>query len=365
MTDLAEQTLSLHTSRNHSNPSGIHEKLDNRGHDNKSKKKWSKKRRVALGAATIAAVAGVGTGVGSQIIENGYYTREAIVKEIEESPIRYNDATTLAITGFNTSRTQTRLSAESMAPALDEIGAVGWIGYNDQGVDIDAMTAKTQHYLEENNYTNPGFMGGSMGGLTSLAIAANLADQGVTPRFIILDSTPATPDNIRNKSMAKLALQFNIPAVKGLAISTQSAIEGHRSALDIPGDWWQYTFHPGETEERSSSALDDAQFNYIEDFNLEDIAHRIPAETEIYYIGSGDRDMTIDTVAAHQKFSQVFDRDIPYIDTGALTDEVGGNMHASPIGHTDAYLAAIEPILKEHRIPPGNAAGGSVARYVK
>lgn len=303
------------------------------------KRKWPKRMLRALGILATAAVAASGA---AQVYENGTYTREAIVKELAAplSPA-FSDSTTLTITGFNTSRNQTRLSAESLSPAFEQLGAIGWVAYPDAGVDTDAMRQKITQYVTENNYTTPNFYLSSMGGMVGLEIIADLVEQGAeAPEFIVLDSTPASYDDLRAPREVALMQSLNTPIMKSAYLSAQSVAERKETPLEAVGSFWYNTFGSQDDPEKTTSKLLDSQIDYIRAFRVNDIAARIPATTKIFYIGGGEKDTTVDTLSSYQRFAAAFqDRPIRYIDTGAP--------HASPIGDTDDYLAALTPLIKE------------------
>lgn len=303
------------------------------------KKKWPVRTRRTLGALVTTAVLAGGA---AQVYENGTYTREAIVKEVETPAYpQYSDSTTLTITGFNTSRNQTRLSAESMSPALEQIGAVGWVAYPDKGVDVTAMKEKIVSYLDEHDYTTPNFYLSSMGGMVGLEIIADLIDDGVdAPDFIILDSTPASYADLLRPREVALMQTLNTPIMKSAYTSAQSIVERKETPLEAIESFWYNTFGSQDDPEKTTSKLLDSQVDYIKSFDVNAIAKRIPTSTKIFYIGGGEKDGTVDTISSHQRFAAAFhDRTVVYYDSRAP--------HASPIGDTEEYLAAFTPIIKE------------------
>lgn len=351
MTPQRERRLTS-TSRKHNHPPLTVEKGEKSG---------EKKKRKGIKAIGVVALTGVLTfgGIeGSKWIENANYDREAVVRavDIDHTPSRYEDSVTLTVTGYNTSRQQTRMSAENIKPALGEIGGVGWIGHSDRGVSAEAMASEVEVYLEENNLDVPNFYGSSMGGLVTLEMAALLTEKGVVPEFIILDSTPATYANLRSPRTVEMINTLNTPAVKNAFAATQSVVESQRNPLEATGDFIHETLFSKDDPDKTTSRQTRAQIDYIREFDIDTIAKRISPETTIIYIGGGDRDTVVDTVASHRRITEAFpDRNITYYDTDAP--------HASPIGDSKQYLRTLTTATQPFRTPPGNSSGG-IARLL-
>ena len=232
----------------------------------------------------------------------------------------------IMVPGYNMAWRDSREAAEALKPELEKTGQVHWIGYSNEGFDIDEIKTKTLEHLRKNDLENVSLYGYSFGGMVSVELATYLAEHDVNVKEIVLDSSPHSLEDVRKE---QVAVRFMAVGAVGSFARAAAGVATEEGVL-------QDYLRSNDTEHASARLLQDSS-KYIVNFDLSEFASKLPEQTRLTYIGS-DNDDRIETSTAYDGWKDEFSgRAFLYRDSTPAG-------HASPRGDTEIYIDALRPI---------------------
>lgn len=304
--------------------------------------------RVLGSMALVGAVAWQSAGALESIRYNKHTTVERIVNNPIDSLLgnnetheRFKDSSWLVVPGFNMSWHNSRETAATLYPSVSATGEMAWAGFSDKELSIDNLLDETLQYVRDNDVKELNLYGCSFGGMLSIELATRLQDYDIEVPVIVLDSSPATNDNVIDQTGLFLA---SSPFMGPITYSVRKSYDQHGFDLaSIITD--TYTDLSAQNDERrlSSTTVGD-QANYIRNRGINELSQKLSPDTKLIYIGS-DNDQTINTRQAYEDYQTMFpDRIIPHYDSSPVG-------HASPVGDPEVYGPIMESIARS-MLPP-------------
>jgi pimeloyl-ACP methyl ester carboxylesterase len=123
----------------------------------------------------------------------------------------------LFIPGFNTSWDESERYMKALGPTLRERGQLARVGYSNKGLDTSDTYDKIIDYARANKLTTLNLYGHSFGGMLAVQLAARLKTDGITVPLITLDSSPASANDVIDKTQFDW---LNITGQTGVPIPT-------------------------------------------------------------------------------------------------------------------------------------------------
>lgn len=290
------------------------------------------RRRLAVGAQALVLALGGAIG-GVRMVDNVYdFIREDQSTTVEALPNReaensFPNTTWLIVPGHNMAWKDSSEIAKALEPELEKTGQVHWAGYSNEGFDIRDFERTTLQYLRDKDLDNVALYGHSFGGMVSVELATFLHENGINVKEIVLDSTPSSIDDVRSE---KTMVRF---VAAGMVSPMARAVVG--AAVEDGGTVTDY-LRSNDTERTSAELLKDTSA-YINNFDLDRFAGRLPEDITVTYIGS-KLDAVIDTDTSPEAWERALpNHRIHYRDVTPAG-------HASPRGDTEVYLQALRPV---------------------
>ncbi|MCC3296136.1 alpha/beta hydrolase [Arthrobacter sp. zg-Y411] len=103
--------------------------------------------------------------------------------------------------GYKTSWEEAHWILGSLRPALTTRGQLAGIGYSNLGLKPGDILEAVHAYIRKHRLERIYFYGHSFGGMLAVQVAAGLRERGIAVELIILDSSPAGKNDVRDRAM--------------------------------------------------------------------------------------------------------------------------------------------------------------------
>ena len=266
---------------------------------------------------------------------------------------RFPAASWFLFPGYKTSWEETVWILNSLRPALATRGQLAGVGYSNTGLDVDDIVAAVYRYIRNHQLRRIYFYGHSFGGMLGVEVAARLLERGVAVELVILDSTPAGPQDVLGNAMfegvaALYDAGYRIPSV------LRGGYELGERVLHKDERTWN-TVLDQTLEQLSplapSSTLIQSEASYIYHFNPRLYASAL-GTTSLAFIGNPE-DTTVDYDGARAEWAAVFPRNLV---SAAQVTEGARPAHASPQWNPGVYQEVVREVLRMYS-PPEQGGG--------
>jgi pimeloyl-ACP methyl ester carboxylesterase len=274
----------------------------------------------------------------------------------ESARARFPDDRWILFPGYKTSWEEGLWIFNSLRPALSRRAQPAVMGYSNRGLDIDNVVATMYRYVENFRLRKLYFYGHSFGGMVAVEVAGRLRSRGVPVELILLDSSPSSRFDVRDKRMFESVVRLYDAGV-GVPISVRGTYElGERIAHKNERTWSQIVDQTLEqiSPLAPSSRLIQSQSSYIYHFDVRPFRGSL-GDTKVVFVGNPD-DRVVDYARARAGWARELPFNVVSVDRvteGALP------AHASPQWNPDLYQDIVSAVQREHVPFP---RGGGVKR---
>ncbi|WP_104102657.1 alpha/beta fold hydrolase [Arthrobacter sp. 08Y14] len=271
----------------------------------------------------------------------------------ETAERRFPTASWFLFPGYKTSWEETVWILNSLRPVLASRGQLAGVGYSNRGLDVDDIVAAVYRYIRNHQLRRIYFYGHSFGGMLAVQVAARLLERGVAVELVILDSSPAGPQDVLDRAMFEgvVALYdagYRIPSV------VRGGYELGERVLHKDERTWR-TVVDQTLEQLSplapSTTLIQSEASYIFHYDARRYAGALGG-TSLAFIGNPD-DRTVNYYSAKYEWAAVFPRNLVSND---LVTGGASPAHASPQWNPVIYQRVLREVLRQYS-PPEQGGG--------
>lgn len=266
---------------------------------------------------------------------------------------RFPSASWFLFPGYKTSWEETVWILNALRPALARRGQLAGVGYSNAGLDVDDIVAAVYRYIRNHQLRRIYFYGHSFGGMLAVEVAARLLERGVEVQLILLDSSPAGPQDVLDRAMFEGVAHlydagYRIPSV------LRGGYELGERVLNKNERTWN-TVVDQTLEQLSplapSTTLIQSEASYIYHFDARSYASALGG-TELVFIGNPD-DPTVNYFSAKYEWAGVFPRNLV---NNSIVTEGARPAHASPQWNPGIYQDVVDEVLRLYS-PPEQGGG--------
>ena len=276
----------------------------------------------------------------------------------ESARARFPDDRWILFPGYKTSWEEGLWIFGSLQPVLSRRAQSAVMGYSNRGLDIDNVVATMYRYVENFRLRRLYFYGHSFGGMVAVEVAARLRTRGIPVELILLDSSPSSRFDVRDKRMFEGVVRLYEAGV-GVPISLRGTYElGERIAHKNERTWSQIVDQTLEQVSplAPSSRLIQSQSSYIYHFDLLPFRGSL-GDTKVVFVGN-PHDRVVDYATARAGWARELPLNVVSVDhvtEGALP------AHASPQWNPGVYQDIVAAVQRRYVPFP---RGGGVQRAV-
>lgn len=261
----------------------------------------SRRALIRCGLAATALTADLYT---TDIIQNTRnYVQVAKTHDTMDSTYRYESW--MVLPGFKMSWEDSRRIANSLAPTMLERGHVSYVGYSNEGLDVDEVVESIDTFAKKEKIRKLHLYGHSFGGMVSKEVAEQLASHSnIEVDAIAFDSTPSAYEDIYEKAEVDFLsgcyeAQLSIPTtLRGMLEIGERTVNKHERTWRQVLEQSLRELTPGAP----SSKLILSEASYIRNYNP--AGHPVDPSTKFGMLANME-DKTVNISSATQHWSDI------------------------------------------------------------
>lgn len=303
----------------------------------------SSRRSFLIGAAATAVVAGDITA--TRIIQDRRRQTRILPLDDDRARARFPNDRWVLFPGYKTSWEEGLWMLNSLRPALSRRGQMAVMGYSNTGLDINNVVATMNRYVDNFRLEKLYFYGHSFGGMVAIEVAARLRDRGIPVELVLLDCSPSSRFDVRDKRIFDGVVYLYEAGVR-VPIALRGTYElGERIVHKNERTWRQILDQTLEqlSPLAPSSELIQSESSYIYHFDVSRFRLSL-GDTDVVFMGNPD-DGTVNYATARANWAQSLPdnvRNVDYVTEGALP------AHASPQWNSAIYQPLVAAIQREY-----------------
>ena len=266
---------------------------------------------------------------------------------------RFPAASWFLFPGYKTSWEETLWILNSLRPALASRGQLAGVGYSNLGLNVDDIVAAVYRHIRTHQLRRIYFYGHSFGGMLAVEVAARLLARGTAVELIILDSSPAGAQDVRDRAMFEgvVALYdagYRIPSMlRGGYELGERVLHKHERTWTTVVDQTLEQLSPLAP----STTLIQSEASYIFHYSAAAYTNAL-GRTSVAFIGNPE-DATVNYFGAKQAWTAVLPRNLV---SSSLVTDGASPAHASPQWNPGIYQRVVREVLRQYD-PPEQGGG--------